>query len=46
VEDNKCLRDGKYEGCPILEEFLAERYDELKKRGRPIPYDFRDLAIF
>lgn len=45
VEDTKCTREGKYEGCPILEAFLAERYEELKKRGKPIPYDFRDLAI-
>lgn len=46
AEENKCPREGKYEGCPILEEFLAKRYEELKKSGRPIPYDFRDITLY
>ena len=46
TEDHKCPREGRYEGCPILEAFLASRYDELKKKGKPIPYDFRDLALY
>lgn len=44
-EDNKCKREGKYENCPILEKFLAKRYDEIKASGKPLPYDFRDLAL-
>ncbi len=44
-EDNKCPRDGKYEGCKILEEFLSKKYDEIKASGKPLPYDFRDLAL-
>lgn len=44
--DNKCHRDGKYEGCPILEAFLGQRYDELKRKGKPIPYDFRDITLY
>ncbi len=43
--DNKCPRDGKYEGCKVLEEFLSKRYDEIKSSGKPLPYDFRDLAL-
>ena len=45
-EDNRCRRDGRYEGCPILESFLGHRYDELKAQGKPIPYDFRDLTLY
>ena len=44
-EDNRCRREGKYEDCPILEAFLAKRYDEIKAKGKPLPYDFRDLAL-
>ncbi len=44
-EDKKCRRDGKYEGCAVLERFLASRYDEIKRSGKPLPYDFRDLAL-
>ncbi len=41
----KCPRDGKYEGCPVLEAFLVKRYDEIKAKGKTLPYDFRDLAL-
>ncbi len=44
-EDNRCLRDGKYDGCLLLERFLARRYDEITRSGKPLPYDFRDLAL-
>lgn len=44
-EDNRCRREGRYEGCVILEQFLARRYDEIKASGKPLPYDFRDLAL-
>ena len=44
-ESNICPRDGKYEGCKILEEFLSKKYDEIKASGKPLPYDFRDLAL-
>ena len=44
-EDNRCPREGRYEGCKILENFLARRYDEIVASGKPLPYDFRDLAI-
>ncbi len=44
-KDNKCPRDGRYDGCPVLEQFLEKRYDEIKASGKPLPYDFRDLAL-
>lgn len=44
--DDKCHRDGKYEGCPVLEGFLGRRYDELRAKGKPVPYDFRDLTLY
>lgn len=44
-DNPKCPRDGRYEGCPILEEFLSKKYDYYKSKGVNPPYDFRDLAL-
>lgn len=40
----RCDRDGRFDGCPVFISWLAERYDELKSKGRPLPMDFLDLT--
>ncbi len=41
----KCDRDGRFDGCPVFQNWLAKRYDELKAKGRPLPMDFLDLTL-
>ncbi len=41
----KCERDGKFDGCPVFIEWLSQKYDELKAKGRPLPMDFLDLTL-
>ncbi|BEP17611.1 hypothetical protein PYJP_09630 [Pyrofollis japonicus] len=41
----RCERDGKFDGCPVFIEWLSQKYDELKAKGRPLPMDFLDLTL-
>ena len=41
----RCERDGKFDGCPVFVEWLSQKYDELKSKGKPLPMDFLDLTL-
>ncbi len=40
----KCDRDGKFDGCPVFNQYLEERYEWYKSTNNPLPVDFRDLT--
>lgn len=42
---DKCTRDGRFEGCNVLIEFLEKKYDEFTSRNRPLPSDFLDIGV-
>jgi len=33
------------ERCPVFIEWLSQKYDELKSKGKPLPMDFLDLTL-
>jgi hypothetical protein len=41
----KCNRDGRFDGCPVFMDWLSQKYDELKSKGRQLPMDFLDLTL-
>jgi len=41
----KCVREGRFENCPVFIQFLERKYDEIVALGKPLPVDFEDPLI-
>ncbi len=40
----KCDREGRFDTCPVFQDFLTKKYEEYKARGRPLPVDFFEVV--
>ncbi|MEM1851694.1 MAG: hypothetical protein QW065_00075 [Acidilobaceae archaeon] len=43
-KQEKCGREGKFEGCPVLAKLLEKAYKHYKERGKALPKDFQDVV--
>uniref|UniRef100_A0A7C4H8U0 Uncharacterized protein n=1 Tax=Staphylothermus marinus TaxID=2280 RepID=A0A7C4H8U0_STAMA len=42
---SKCDRDGKFDICTVFRQFIENKYEEYKAKGKPLPVNFADLVI-
>lgn len=40
----KCMREGRFDGCPVLVKFLEKAYRYYREKGKALPRDFQDVV--
>lgn len=43
-QHGKCDRDGRFDNCPILLEFLERVYDDFSSKKKSLPNNFQDIV--
>lgn len=43
-KQEKCVREGRFDGCPVLVKFLEKAYRYYKDKGKALPRDFQDVV--